>query len=224
MQLLCLSDRDIAAVLPNLEVLSHDCRLSPLDVRVPAAQAAHYDVLLVDGSDVRRARNACFELRRDRARPVVLIAPQSTFPAISPEWGLADVVLPETGPAELELRLRLAQHTTATAPQEPRAGTVRVAELEIDERTFTARVQGRALDLTYKEFELLLFLAAHPGRVFTRDQLLDEVWGTDYFGGVRTVDVHVRRLRAKLGDHEALISTVRGVGYGFDRERSEEHE
>jgi DNA-binding response OmpR family regulator len=72
------------------------------------------------------------------------------------------------------------------------------------------------LDLTFKEFELLKFLAQHPGRVFTRAQLLQEVWGYDYFGGTRTVDVHVRRLRAKLGpEHEALIGTVRNVGYKF---------
>jgi len=85
-------------------------------------------------------------------------------------------------------------------------------------------VHDRTLDLTYKEFELLHFLAANAGRVFTREQLLDEVWGNDYFGGYRTVDVHVRRLRAKLGEHEALISTVRGVGYGFARPRREEAE
>ena len=72
------------------------------------------------------------------------------------------------------------------------------------------------LDLTFKEFELLKFLAQHPGRVFTRAQLLQEVWGYDYFGGTRTVDVHVRRLRAKLGpEHETLIGTVRNVGYRF---------
>ena len=72
------------------------------------------------------------------------------------------------------------------------------------------------LDLTFKEFELLKFLAQHPGRVFTRAHLLQEVWGYDYFGGTRTVDVHVRRLRAKLGaEHESLIGTVRNVGYRF---------
>ena len=81
---------------------------------------------------------------------------------------------------------------------------------------YTAKLNGRALDLTYKEFELFKFLAQHPGRVFTREQLLQEVWGYDYFGGTRTVDVHVRRLRAKLGpEHESLIGTVRNVGYRF---------
>ena len=84
----------------------------------------------------------------------------------------------------------------------------------IDEGTYTARLRGRPLDLTYKEFELLKYLAQHAGRVFTRAQLLQEVWGYDFFGGTRTVDVHVRRLRAKLGpEYEALIGTVRNVGY-----------
>jgi DNA-binding winged helix-turn-helix (wHTH) protein len=86
----------------------------------------------------------------------------------------------------------------------------------VNEATYSARMNGRSLDLTFKEFELLKFLAQHPGRVFTRAQLLQEVWGYDYFGGTRTVDVHVRRLRAKLGaENEALIGTVRNVGYRF---------
>src|SRR5262249_34823228 len=84
----------------------------------------------------------------------------------------------------------------------------------IDEGTYTARLRGRPLDLTYKEFELLKYLAQHAGRVFTRAQLLHEGWGDDFFGGTPTVDVHVRRLRAKFGpEHEALIGTVRNVGY-----------
>ncbi len=82
-----------------------------------------------------------------------------------------------------------------------------------------AKLRGRPLDLTYKEFELLKYLAQHPGRVFSRAQLLQEIWGYDYFGGTRTVDVHVRRLRAKLGtEHEALIGTVRNVGYKLDQQ------
>ena len=86
----------------------------------------------------------------------------------------------------------------------------------IDEHSYSAKLRGRPLDLTYKEFELLKYLAQHSGRVFTRAQLLSEVWGYDYFGGTRTVDVHVRRLRAKLGDQEQIIGTVRNVGYRFN--------
>jgi DNA-binding response OmpR family regulator len=129
-----------------------------------------------------------------------------------------DVIVDTSSPAEVEARLRLAVSRLADAvgapselPEEIRSG-----ELHIDEGTYTAKLRGRALDLTFKEFELLKFLAQHPGRVFTRAVLLQEVWGYDYFGGTRTVDVHVRRLRAKLGiEHEALIGTVRNVGYRF---------
>jgi DNA-binding response OmpR family regulator len=88
--------------------------------------------------------------------------------------------------------------------------------LNIDESSYTAKISGRTLDLTFKEFELLRYLNENPNRVFTREQLLSEVWGYDYFGGTRTVDVHVRRLRAKLGEYESLIGTVRNVGYRLD--------
>ncbi|MGB9036854.1 MAG: winged helix-turn-helix domain-containing protein, partial [Paeniglutamicibacter sp.] len=102
---------------------------------------------------------------------------------------------------------------------------IRAAGVIIDEASYTAKVHGTPLNLTYKEFELLKYLAAHPGRVFTREQLLHEVWGYDYYGGTRTVDVHVRRLRAKLGtDHEQLIGTVRNVGYRFAPARHENTE
>ena len=119
---------------------------------------------------------------------------------------------PGRGRGPASARHRAARHAPAAdAPEEIRSG-----DLAIDEATYSARLRGRVLDLTFKEFELLKFLAQHPGRVFTRAHLLQEVWGYDYFGGTRTVDVHVRRLRAKLGpEHEALIGTVRNVGYRF---------
>jgi DNA-binding response OmpR family regulator len=87
--------------------------------------------------------------------------------------------------------------------------------------SYVAKMAGQTLDLTFKEFELLRHLNENPGRVFTREQLLSEVWGYDYFGGTRTVDVHIRRLRSKLGEHESLIGTVRNVGYRLDLERQE---
>jgi DNA-binding response OmpR family regulator len=102
---------------------------------------------------------------------------------------------------------------------------IRSGAVEVDEAAYTARIDGRTLDLTFKEFELLKYLAQHPGRVFSRQQLLQEVWGYDYFGGTRTVDVHVRRLRAKLGpERESLIGTVRNVGYRFVLAASERAE
>lgn len=128
-----------------------------------------------------------------------------------------DVLLQTAGPAEVEARLRLAAgRAAAEADDDEVPGEIRSGDLTIDEATYTARLRGRVLDLTFKEFELLKYLAQHPGRVFTRAQLLQEVWGYDYFGGTRTVDVHVRRLRAKLGaEYESLIGTVRNVGYRF---------
>jgi DNA-binding response OmpR family regulator len=93
---------------------------------------------------------------------------------------------------------------------------VRFKDLELDLATYQAKVGDRSLDLTYMEYELLSFFVRHPGRVWSREQLLSRVWGYDYFGGARTVDVHVRRLRAKLGEERAgWITTVRSVGYRF---------
>jgi DNA-binding response OmpR family regulator len=149
--------------------------------------------------------------------PVIAVLTEGGLIALSAEWPVDDFVLDTAGPAELDSRLRLvidrrALQSDATPEQ------VDIGDLTIDETTYTARLSGNALDLTYKEFELLKFLAQHPGRVFTRSHLVQEVWGYDYFGGTRTVDVHVRRLRAKLGpEHEAMIGTVRNVGYKFVR-------
>lgn len=222
MQLLCLTDTDPHAALPGLDLLPHELRTSPLAVRIPPSAAARFDLILVDATrDPRRARAACLELQRDCPTPRVLLAAESSLTAVTADWGISDVLLPAASPAEIDMRVRLAYSARSVpAADDPAAHTaVRSAGVVIDEGNFTARVQNRTLDLTYKEFELLHYLAANPGRVFTREQLLSEVWGTDYFGGTRTVDVHVRRLRAKLGEHEGLISTVRGVGYGFARER-----
>ena len=113
----------------------------------------------------------------------------------------------------VDARIRLVIDRLA---KENSVSKIQASGVVIDEASYSAKVHGRPLDLTFKEFELLRFLASHPSRVFTREQLLSEVWGYDYFGGTRTVDVHVRRLRAKLGDLESLIGTVRNVGYRFN--------
>jgi DNA-binding response OmpR family regulator len=129
-----------------------------------------------------------------------------------------DIMLDAAGPAEFDARIRLAVRTDDTT------GVVSAGGLVIDEASYQATLNNRALDLTYTEFELLKYLAQHPGRVFSRETLLSDVWGYDYYGGTRTVDVHVRRLRAKLGsENEYLIGTVRNVGYRFspDARRSD---
>lgn len=152
--------------------------------------------------------------------PLVMIMAESGLAAAHQDWGVADFLLPTSGPAEVDARLRLAMRF-ATAPEAGPELTI-VGGLVIDESSYTVTLDGQPLELTFKEFELLKYLVQHPGRVFTRAQLLQEVWGYDYFGGTRTVDVHVRRLRAKLGvGIESAIHTVRNVGYRFDLAVSE---
>ncbi|WP_411099490.1 response regulator transcription factor [Streptomyces sp. x-45] len=202
-------------VLPALGLLLHNVRVAPAEgpalVDTPGA-----DVILVDGRrDLPQIRSLCQLLRSTGLScPLVLIVTEGGLAAVTADWGIDDVLLDTAGPAEVEARLRLAtgrQQLGDDSPMEIRNG-----DLSVDEATYSAKLKGRVLDLTFKEFELLKYLAQHPGRVFTRAQLLQEVWGYDYFGGTRTVDVHVRRLRAKLGpEHESLIGTVRNVGYRF---------
>ncbi|MBK0375523.1 response regulator transcription factor [Streptomyces sp. RB110-1] len=203
-------------VLPALGLLLHSVRVAPAEgpalVNTPGA-----DVILVDGRrDLPQVRSLCQLLRSTGPGcPLILVVTEGGLAAVTADWGVDDVLLDTAGPAEVEARLRLAtgrrQITSDDSPMEIRNG-----DLSVDEATYSAKLKGRVLDLTFKEFELLKYLAQHPGRVFTRAQLLQEVWGYDYFGGTRTVDVHVRRLRAKLGpEHESLIGTVRNVGYRF---------
>jgi DNA-binding response OmpR family regulator len=145
-----------------------------------------------------------------------LITTEGGLAAVNNEWGLTDVLLESASPAEIDARIRLAISRVQIDQTATAYGEIKAGELVIDETTYSAKLRGKTLDLTFKEFELLKFLAQHPGRVFSRDHLLQEVWGFDYFGGTRTVDVHVRRLRAKLGpENENLIGTIRNVGYRF---------
>jgi DNA-binding response OmpR family regulator len=206
-----------AAVLPALDLLPHTVRFAARDIRTLVSGPSP-DVVLVDARvDLADARATCRMLHATGSGfPLLAIVTEAGLIALSAEWGLDDIVLASGGPAEVEARLRLAVGRLAPTGGGTDASMVRAGELTIDHDTYAARLKGRPLDLTYKEFELLKFLAQHPGRVFTRDQLLREVWGYDYFGGTRTVDVHVRRLRAKLGsEYESMIGTVRQVGYKF---------
>ncbi|MEV7632020.1 response regulator transcription factor [Microbacterium sp. NPDC089318] len=199
--------------LPALELLPHSIRRHPLDA-ARLLDLPESDAVLVDArSDLAAARAACRLLRTAGTEaPVLLVVTEGGMSAIASDWGFDDVLLSTAGPAEVDARLRLAlARVDAAAPAH-----VQASGITIDEQSYSARLHGRPLDLTYKEFQLLHFLATHPSRVFTREQLLSDVWGYDYFGGTRTVDVHVRRLRAKLGDAEQVIGTVRNVGYRFN--------
>ncbi|GAA5098864.1 winged helix-turn-helix transcriptional regulator [Nocardia iowensis] len=213
--LLLTSDPNPEAVLPSLALLAHNVRPVPTEVS-SLLEAGTADVALVDArTDLAAARGLCRLLGSTGSSvPVVAVLTEGGLVAVNADWGLDDILLPGTGPAELDARLRLLVGRNGGVASPENSGKITLGELVIDEGTYTARLRGRPLDLTYKEFELLKYLAQHAGRVFTRAQLLQEVWGYDFFGGTRTVDVHVRRLRAKLGsEYESLIGTVRNVGY-----------
>jgi DNA-binding response OmpR family regulator len=215
--LLTNSLQSSAQILPALALLPHEVRVLPAQPAV-LINAPGCDAVIVDGrADLASVRSLCQLLRTTgTGAPVVLVVTEGGLAAVTAHWGVDEVLLTTSGPAEVEARLRLAVGRLTLVGTADAAEVIRSGDVEIDEASYSARVNGRGLDLTFKEFELLKYLAQHPGRVFTRQQLLQEVWGYDYFGGTRTVDVHVRRLRAKLGpEHEALIGTVRNVGYRF---------
>ena len=205
-------------VLPSLALLPHQIRILPSEVAA-LVDAPDADAVLLDARrDLVTVRGVSRLIRTTGIDvPLFLVVTEGGLTAVNADWGADDVLLDTAGPAEIEARLRLViGRLAAVRNEDPDTSLIRSGDVVIDEASYTAKLNGRALDLTYKEFELFKFLAQHPGRVFTREQLLQEVWGYDYFGGTRTVDVHVRRLRAKLGpEHEALIGTVRNVGYRF---------
>lgn len=208
--------RDPSEVLPALELLPHRVRVAPRDVHALLSGPSPAAVLVDARADLVDARATCRALHATGLRtPLLAVVTEAGLVAINAGWGVDDIVLAGAGPAEVEARLRLVTGRVGEALAGA-GGLIRAGDLTIDPETYAARLKGQPLDLTYKEFELLKFLAQHPGRVFSRDQLLREVWGYDYFGGTRTVDVHVRRLRAKLGsEYDSMIGTVRQVGYKF---------
>jgi DNA-binding response OmpR family regulator len=213
--ILVLASRLSGDVLPALSLLSHQVRVIAAE---PAqlVTAPNSDIIVLDArADLVAAKTLCKILHATGLNaPLILVVTEGGMAAVTPDWEVADVVLENAGPAEVDARIRLVLGRALA--EKPLDARISAAGVVIDEASYSVKVNERTLDLTFKEFELLRFLAQHPNRVFTREQLLSEVWGYDYFGGTRTVDVHVRRLRAKLGDMEQLIGTVRNVGYRFN--------
>jgi DNA-binding response OmpR family regulator len=211
--LVLLSDRTPAEALPALGDVRVDVKHEPLDVAsLDHVLAIEPSAVVVDaGENAPQAWTVLVALRdRDARVPAVVIVGRDVLERYP--WHEVAEEFVFAGATEGELRVRLAMLRRRAGTGD--GSTVRLGPLAIDTETYRVTVSGRPLDLTFKEFELLRFLAERPGRVLTRPTLLREVWGYDFYGGTRTVDVHVRRLRAKLGpEHEQLIETVRGVGY-----------
>lgn len=199
------------ALASQFELLGHSVtQIAPDAAEI--ANAKSHDLTILDcRQDLIAARGiARILVAAGWDTPLVLLVQDQALAVITPEWGATDFLLATASLAEIDARVRLAVGKTQSHTMKINTGLV------IDEVSYTAKINGRTLDLTFKEFELLRHLNDNPGRVFTREQLLSEVWGYDYFGGTRTVDVHIRRLRAKLGEMESLIGTVRNVGYRLD--------
>lgn len=197
-------------------LLAAGCR--PVPVVDAAAVADHepeegWAALVVElGDDPAAALSLARRVRADGGAPVLVVASRAQVAALPLET-CDDFLLSPIDPGELALRLRRLR---SLAGDDPVQDIIRFKDLELNLATYQARLDGVPIDLTFMEYELLRFFASHPARAWSREQLLSRVWGYDYFGGARTVDVHVRRLRAKLGETRASwITTVRSVGYRF---------
>ena len=197
--------------LPVLALLAHEIHGVAADTQA-LTESARCDLVVLDGrADLAGARMMARLFQSSGSTvPLLLVLTESGLAAVAADWGLSDLLLDTAGPAEFEARIRLLATSAAND------GLISAGGIVIDDAAYSVLLEGEPLDLTYTEFELLKYLVQHPGRVFSREHLLADVWGYDYYGGTRTVDVHVRRLRAKLGsEHEALIGTVRNVGNRF---------
>ncbi len=170
-------------------------------------------VVVEAGDDLGRAQKTIKRLRDDGPLvevPILLAVTVARLPALDFSVGFDDFVLMPLVPAELYGRMRQLDWKTATFGSDE---VLKIDDLVIDIAGYEVRIAGRRIELTHQEFELLRFLGQHRGRVFTREALLERAWGYRYAGGTRTVDIHVRRVRAKLGDVGSVIETVRNVGY-----------
>lgn len=223
---------DVSAVqvLPGLALLPHRVSVLGPDPAALLSRPVPHLVLVDARHDLLGARSTLRTLAAlDLGLPVVAVVTEGALGVVDEQWPLDDLVLVGAAPAEVAARLRLAlargPRTATPLPGPPQddeePDAIQVADIVVDEGAWTVRAGGRVLDLTFKEFELLRYLVSHPGRVVSRATLLQQVWGSDYYGGTRTVDVHIRRLRAKLGpERETLIGTIRGVGYRFSGSRT----
>lgn len=212
LDVLLLTDEDnFEAGLPALNSFAHTVRRAPLADYVDG-QHDNVDVAIIDArADLAAARTVCRRLTANAPGvAVVAVVAPADFVAVDVDWNVDDVMLPAVSADELQARLRLAIKRRRAALD----GALKFGDLVLHPASFTGSLGGKDLGLTLTEFKLLNFLVQHAGRAFSRTRLMHEVWGYDCNGRVRTVDVHVRRLRAKLGaEYESMVDTVRGVGY-----------
>ncbi len=211
--LLGLAEKEATRLQRALTAADEELDVVPVvNGRLPGGSAVERGVGVVSGAGrselIERVKEA-----REAGLPVVALLPEFTMGGLDPARGQVDFCFPPFAPEEIALRVR-ALAARASGPR--RENMIIRGDLAIDQGRYEVTVSGRKVDLTYKEYELLRVLASNPGHVYSREALLRTVWEYDYFGGTRTVDVHVRRLRSKINDVEhRFIETVWSVGYRF---------
>ena len=175
------------------------------------ARLGEADLVVVElGEQPMRRLREVTRIGEELGLPVLVVATPDQVVLIEGAAGISDFMVSPIHPPEL--RLRIGRLTRKVAGDE----LLQFKDLELNPLNYQATLAGKPVDLTYMEYELLRFLVENPVRVWSREQLLSRVWGYEYYGGARTVDVHVRRLRAKLGEERSSwITTVRSVGYRF---------
>ncbi len=201
----CTEDLGDGLALIGVEVV-------PADELVPESrQVNEADVLIVElGSQPMRRLRELGRISEEIGLPILVVVEPEHLALMDNTAGLADFLVEPTNPVELRLRLQRLDRSGRSDE------VLRFKDLELNPLNYQATLTNRPMDLTYMEYELLRFLVENPVRVWSREQLLSRVWGYEYYGGARTVDVHVRRLRAKLGEERSSwITTVRSVGYRF---------
>lgn len=181
------------------------------------------DIMLpgIDGYDV------CREIRKNHSTPIIMLSAKGEVfdKVLGLELGADDYIIKPFDSKEMVARVKavLRRYTPAPAPAAPQpeppkdTESISYTDLSISLSNYSVIYMGKPIEMPQKELELLYFLASHPNQVFTREQLLDQIWGYEYIGETRTVDVHIKRLREKIKDHaEWALSTVWGIGYKFE--------
>ncbi len=179
------------------------------------------DVVLLDVMiPTMDGRTVCKEIRKLSSVPIIMIsAKNETFDKVlGLELGADDYIAKPFDTKEVVARIKAILRRVINQSDEPEVREVRYDGIVVNKTRYELRVNEQVLELPPKELELLYYLASNPNRVFTRDQLLDEVWGFEYYGDSRTIDVHIKRLREKLTDisPQWALRTVWGVGYKFE--------
>lgn len=175
----------------------------------PAPVAVLIDLSTVSISQTRALIDHCRELKL----PVLTVVHEAIINDLDPALNPDDFILCPIHPGELQARIKQAVFRLKGPVSQ---NVLKVGDLVIDLEKYDVLMGSKRISLTYKEFQLLVLLASNPGRVYTRDVLLSQVWGYDYLGGTRTVDVHIRRLRSKIEDPDhSFVETIWNVGYRF---------